>query len=221
MNTSANGINLIKSFEGCKLKAYKPILTEEYWTIGYGHYGPDVAPNQVITQAEAEILLGIDLKKYEQAVTASAPCPLTQNQFDALVSFSYNCGIGNLKKLVNGRTAPQVAEAMLKYNKAGGKVLAGLTRRRWAEHDLFAKDIALPHAGNPYSEPKKNVRLNSKGNDARWLQYELNRAGGYKLIVDGIAGQLTIGALTDFQRAHNLVPDGICGPKTRDKLKMA
>lgn len=220
MNTSANGISLIKSFEGCKLKAYKPVLTEQYWTIGYGHYGPDVAPNQVITQAEAEILLGIDLKKYEQAVTASTPFPLSQNQFDALVSFAYNCGVGNLKKLVNSRTAPQVAEAMLKYNKAGGKVLAGLTRRRQAEHDLFVKDIALPHTGNPYSEPTKNVRLNSKGNDVRWLQYELNRAGGYKLIVDGIAGQLTIGALKDFQRTHNLVPDGICGPKTRDKLKI-
>jgi len=218
MNTSTNGINLIKSFEGCRLNAYKPVPTEQYWTIGYGHYGSDVAPNQVITQAEAEILLGIDLKKYEQAVTASTPFPLTQNQFDALVSFSYNCGVGNLKKLVNGRKAPQVAEAMLNYNKAGGKILAGLTRRRQAEHDLFIKDIVFPATGNPYPEPTKNVRLNTKGNDARWLQVQLNRYG-YKLIVDGIAGQLTIGALKDFQRTHNLVPDGICGVKTREKLK--
>lgn len=149
MNTSTNGINIIKSFEGCRLNAYKPVSTEQHWTIGYGHYGPDVAPNQVITQAEAEILLGLDLKKYEQAVTASTPFPLTQNQFDALVSFSYNCGVGNLKKLVNGRTAPQVAESMLKYNKAGGKVLAGLTRRRQAEHDLFIRDIVFPATGNP------------------------------------------------------------------------
>ena len=76
---------------------------------------------------------------------------------------------------------------------------------------------AEPVNGNPYAEPTKNVRLNSKGNDARWLQFELNRRG-YKLIVDGVAGPLTIGALNDFQRKNGLVPDGICGPKTREKL---
>lgn len=75
-----------------------------------------------------------------------------------------------------------------------------------------------PATGNPYPEPTKNVRLNSKGNDARWLQYQLNLFG-YKLIVDGVAGNLTIGALKDFQRTHGLAADGICGAKTREKLK--
>lgn len=219
MNTSVNGINLIKSFEGCRLNAYKPIPTEQYWTIGYGHYGPDVAPNQVITQAQAEILLGIDLKKYEQAVITSTPFHLSQNQFDALVSFAYNCGVGNLEKLVNGRTAPQVAESMLKYNKAGGKVLAGLTRRRQAEHDLFIKDIIFPPTGNPYPEPTKNVRLNSKGNEVRWLQYQLNAKGGYNLKVDGIAGNLTIGAVMDWQKKNDLIVDGIAGAMTIGSLK--
>lgn len=73
--------------------------------------------------------------------------------------------------------------------------------------------------GNPYPEPTKNVKLNSKGNDVRWLQYELNQHG-YKLIVDGIAGNLTIGALMDYQKKTNLVPDGICGPLTRAALKI-
>jgi len=218
MNISATGINLIKSFEGCKLNAYKPVPTEQYWTIGYGHYGPDVAPNQAITQAEAEILLGIDLKKYEQAVDHYAIFPMSQNQFDALVSFTYNCGVGNLQKLLKGRTAPQVAESMLKYNKAGGKVLAGLTRRRQTEHDLFCKDLILPRGGNPYREPIKAVKFNSRGNDVRWLQVELNRYG-YKLIVDGIAGAKTIEALKDYQRKHNLIDDGICGPLTRLSFK--
>ena len=70
-----------------------------------------------------------------------------------------------------------------------------------------------PINGNPYKEPAKNVRLNTRGNDARWLQYELNRCG-YKLVVDGIAGLKTIGALADFQSKNDLSADGICGPKT-------
>lgn len=218
MRTSTAGINLIKQFEGCRLTAYKPVPTEKCWTIGYGHYGPDVTPGMVITQAQAEIMLGIDLQKYEQAVERYTPFPLSQTQFDALVSFAYNCGIGNLHKLLAGRNALQVAEAMLRYNKAGGKVLNGLTKRRQTEYDLFCKDIVMPATGNPYPEPTKNVRLNSRGNDVRWLQVELNRYG-YKLIVDGIAGAKTIEALKDYQRKHNLIDDGICGPLTRLSFK--
>lgn len=80
-------------------------------------------------------------------------------------------------------------------------------------------NIERPAIGNPYQEPTKNVRLNTRGNDARWLQYELNRVGGYRLIVDGIAGELTITCLKNFQKTHGLVDDGICGPLTRQKLK--
>lgn len=83
--------------------------------------------------------------------------------------------------------------------------------------------IDIKKTGNPYPEPTKNVRLNSKGNDVRWLQYALNAKGHYGLIVDGIAGPLTIGALKDFQKtAFPNDPaewDGICGPKTREKLR--
>ena len=216
MKTSQFGIDLIKKFEGCRLHAYKPIATEVCWTIGYGHYGSDVTPNMTITQAQAEQLLAVDLQKYENAVQNYVDFPLNQNQFDALVSFAYNCGIGNLKKLVSGRDALQIAAALPHYNKAGGKVLSGLTKRRNAELELFLK--SAPVNGNPYPEPTKNVRLNSKGNDVRWLQYALNSKGGYKLIVDGIAGNLTIGALMDWQRKCGLDPDGICGPLTRQTL---
>lgn len=75
-----------------------------------------------------------------------------------------------------------------------------------------------PATGNPYSEPTKAVRLGSKGNDVRWLQYELN-ARGYRLVVDGVAGNATIGALKDFQKKNDLVIDGICGTLTRAALK--
>lgn len=218
MKTSNEGINLIKQFEGCKLKAYKPVPAEPCYTIGYGHYGSDVRPNMVISQAQAEAYLVQDLMKYEKSVN-SLGIPLNQNQFDALVSFTYNCGSGNLKKLVRGRNHQQIADAMLQYNKGSGKVLPGLTKRRQAERNLFVSGMTDTHpaTGNPYPEPTKNIRYNSKGNDARWLQSELNRYG-YKLIVDGIIGQKSIDALKDFQQGHGLEPDGICGAKTKQAL---
>lgn len=218
MKTSQKGIDLIKKFEGCRLQAYKAVPTEQCYTIGYEHYGSDVLPGMSITQAQADALLMQDLIKYEAAVIDTG-LKLTQNQFDALVSFAYNCGCGNLKKLITGRDAQQIADAMLQYNKSGGNVLAGLTKRRQAERDLFTSGMTEKKTGNPYPEPTKSVKLNSKGNDVRWLQYELNQHG-YKLIVDGIAGKLTIGALMDYQDENNLVPDGICGPLTRASLKI-
>ena len=136
MKTSDKGIELIKQFEGCRLTAYKPVASEKYYTIGYGHYGSDVTPGMTISQADANEFLRRDLGKFELYVTKTG-LQLNQNQFDALVSFTYNCGPGNLKKLVNGRTIPQIADALLKYNKAGGKVMKGLTRRREAERALF------------------------------------------------------------------------------------
>lgn len=219
MKTSTAGINLIKKFEGCRLNAYKPVPTERYWTIGYGHYGPDVKPGMVITQAQAEIMLGIDLQKYEQAVERYTPFPLSQPQFDGLVSFAYNCGAGNLQQLVKKRNALQVADAMLRYNKAGGKELAGLTRRRVEERALFMKGII----GNPYPEPIKILKKGSKGDGVRWLQSELQRLG-YPIKADGIFGPVTEKLLRQFQISAFTDPkehDGICGPKTREKLKMA
>lgn len=134
--TSKRGIDLIKQFEGCKLTAYKAVSTEKYYTIGVGHYGADVKPGMKITMAQAEAYLAADLKKFENAVSRSG-LNLNQSQFDALVSFTYNCGEGNLKKLIANRTLPQIADALLLYNKSGGKVLAGLVRRRQAERELF------------------------------------------------------------------------------------
>lgn len=149
MKISQTGIDLIKSFEGLKLTAYKPVPTEQYWTIGYGHYGRDVKPGQKITAAEAENMLARDLVRYEGFVKDKYFVPqtdqLNQNQFDALVSFVYNCGQGNLKSLCGkNRTLKQIAEAMLLYDKAGGNVLAGLTRRRKTERELFLTPVKQP-----------------------------------------------------------------------------
>lgn len=215
MKTSLNGLSLIKQFEGCRLQAYKAVPTEQCYTIGYGHYGSDVTPGMTITQEQADAYLAQDITKYEKSVNATG-LKLNQNQFDALVSFTYNCGSGNLKKLITGRSLDQIADAMLSYNKAAGQVLAGLTRRRQAEHDLFV--TGSKKGGNPYPEPVKIIRLKSSGNDVKWLQYELNKQG-FNLTIDGIAGPKTISALTEYQIHHDLVPDGICGTLTRTALK--
>lgn len=224
MKTSLKGISLIKQFEGCRLTAYKPVPKEQYYTIGYGHYGPDVYAGMEITQAQADAYLIADLKRFEDAVN-KITLKLNQNQFDALVSFTYNCGEKNLNRLVLGRNLQQIADTMLAYNKGSGKVLPGLVRRRQTERALFLSDGATdqtdtqPKTGNPYKEPTKAVKFGCKSkNDVRWLQYELNRRN-YRLIVDGIAGEKTIAALKDFQSTHDLVADGICGPLTREKLK--
>lgn len=136
MNVSQNGIDLIKRFEGCSLTAYK--CPAGVWTIGYGHT-KDVKQGDKITQAKAEEFLKNDLKVYEAKVRSIVKISLTQNQFDALVSFCYNCGPANLKKLVSNRNAAQIGNAILLYNKAGGRILNGLVKRRNAEKELFLK----------------------------------------------------------------------------------
>lgn len=141
MKTSQTGIDLIKSFEGLVLTAYKPVKAEPYYTIGYGHYGSDVKYGQTITKAQAEQILKNDLIKYETAVTAyNYAYSWNQNEFDALVSFTFNCGTGSLKNLLkNGtRSRTEIRNAILLYNKdVSGNTLAGLVRRRKAELELF------------------------------------------------------------------------------------
>ena len=141
MKTSQRGINLIKKYEGCRLTAYKPVSTEKYWTIGYGHYGPDVAAGAVISQMQADLYLILDLEKFEKKVSKYSKYNWTQNEFDALVSFAYN--IGSIDQLTdNGkRTKQQIAAKIPAYNKAGGKVLAGLTKRRKEEQALFTEGL--------------------------------------------------------------------------------
>lgn len=135
---SANGLNLIKSFEGCKLTAYKCVPTEKYYTIGYGHYGSDVKAGITITLKRAEELLLQDCQKFVNHVnTYMDKYNFNQNQFDALVSFAYN--IGNIKQLTaNGtRTIAQISAKITAYNKSDGKVLNGLVKRRAKEKELF------------------------------------------------------------------------------------
>ena len=139
MKTSLEGINLIKHFEGCELEAYK--CPAGVWTIGYGHI-KGVQQGDVITEQQADDMLVEVLEEYENYIHNLVSCPLNQNQFDALVSWVYNLGSSNLQastllKVLNAGDYAGVPAQMLRWNKAGGKVLEGLTRRRQAEADLF------------------------------------------------------------------------------------
>lgn len=139
MRTGRDGVELIRHFEGCRFDAY--LCPAGVWTIGYGHTA-DVKEGDSIDQEAAEAFLIEDLETFEQAVTRLVEVPLTQQQFDALVSWTFNLGAGNLaestllKKLNNYQYA-EVPEQMMRWVRAGGKVLEGLVRRRAAEAALF------------------------------------------------------------------------------------
>lgn len=138
MKTSQKGIDLIKRFEGCRLSAYK--CPAGVWTIGYGHT-EGVTGGQKISQAQADAMLRADLEKYEKKVAKyDGVYHWTQPEFDAMVSFAFN--LGSIDKLTASgtRSKKTIAEKMLLYNKAAGKELEGLTKRRKAEQELFLSE---------------------------------------------------------------------------------
>lgn len=131
------GIDLIKTFEGKKLNAYQDSVG--VWTIGYGHTAT-AKPGQIITGAQAEDLLKKDLERLERYVNLLPGADkLTPNQFAALVSLAFNVGSfgGGLRAAIADNDADQIPRFILLYDKAGGNVLPGLTRRRKAEAALF------------------------------------------------------------------------------------
>lgn len=144
MQTSEKGIAVIKQFEGCKLTAYQDSVG--VWTIGYGWTQPvdgkPIRAGMTIKQETAERLLKTGLVSYESDVSRLVKVGLTQGQFDALVSFTYNLGSKSLStstllRKLNAGDYAGAADEFLRWNKAGGKVLNGLTRRREAERALF------------------------------------------------------------------------------------
>lgn len=143
MKTSKAGADSIKSREGLRLKAYPdPATGGEPWTIGVGHTGPDVYPGMVISADQADDMLRRDLEKFERGIERLVTVPLTQNQFDALVSLTFNIGLGNfggstLLRKLNARDYNGAADEILRWNRAAGKVMPGLTRRREAERNQF------------------------------------------------------------------------------------
>lgn len=139
MQTSNSGIRLIKNFEGLRLSAYQCLAG--VWTIGYGHTAC-VKPGDTITAGQAELFLRDDLSQSEVVVSRLVRVPLSQNQFDALVSFTFNLGAGNLKnscllKKLNAGDYSGAADELPRWNRSRGRVEEGLTRRRLAERSMF------------------------------------------------------------------------------------
>ncbi|EKT4454453.1 MULTISPECIES: lysozyme [Pseudomonas] len=139
MRTSQRGLSLIKSFEGLRLQAYQDSVG--VWTIGYGTTR-GVQAGMKISKEQAERMLLNDVQRFEPEVERLITAPLNQNQWDALISFTYNLGAANLesstlRRLINAGDYKSAAEQFSRWNKAGGQVLAGLTRRRAAERELF------------------------------------------------------------------------------------
>ncbi|MCC9422517.1 lysozyme [Enterobacter hormaechei subsp. xiangfangensis] len=144
MQISEKGIGLIKQFEGCKLTAYQDSVG--VWTIGYGWTqsvdSKPIRAGMTIKQETAERLLKTGLVSYESDVSRLVKVGMTQGQFDALVSFTYNLGTRSLStstllRKLNAGDYAGAADEFLRWNKAGSKVLNGLTRRREAERALF------------------------------------------------------------------------------------
>lgn len=156
MITGEEGIKLIKHFEGCHFKPY--LCPALLWTIGYGHvlypeqnrlplaerksYNLKTEHNRSYSQEEVDALLKQDLQRFERGVMRYITVPLRQNEFDALVSFSFNLGLGTLQRSsirskLNRGDKEGAIETLLKYCRAGGKVLRGLERRRTAEANMF------------------------------------------------------------------------------------
>ena len=152
MTLSQQGLELIKSFEGCRLTAYKPVKTEKYWTIGYGHYGADVKQGMTITQAKADQLLREDIMPIERSLNAMG-INFRQECFDSLVSWIYNLGIGNFrqstmrKRIVADAPDEEITDQLVKWVNSAGTPLLGLKRRRiaeanhwWLDQDVYYLD---------------------------------------------------------------------------------
>ncbi|MCD7820862.1 MAG: glycoside hydrolase family protein [Clostridiales bacterium] len=208
---NAAGLALIKKYEGCKLTAYKDSVG--VWTIGYGHTGKvdgkSISKGMTITQSKANSLLESDVAKFWGYANNTSYVPLAksmnENQRSALTSFAFNCGQSNLKTLCKDRTIAEIGEALLLYNKAGGKVLSGLTARRKAERELYRTEV---------TKDMETLRKGDEGQQVAVLQILLNAAIQRNLDVDEKFGTKTQTAVEDYQTEKGLDSDGICGPLT-------
>lgn len=215
------GLDLIKSFEKLYLASYLDPVG--IWTVGYGHT-KTAEPDMVITEGEAVELLHQDLLEFEEAVEDAVQISINDNQFAALVSFTFNLGIGSLwdstlLKLLNVGDIRGAANEFLKWDKAGGQALLGLTRRRRAERALF---LSQPWRNLlDYEEVSVRVlklsQTRLEGEDVRRLQTALKKLG-FNVYPDGVFGKNTDYAVRKFQESKGLIADGIVGGATREAL---
>jgi len=205
MIISNKGLDLIKKFEGCRLKAYKD--PAGVWTIGWGHT-KGVKAGDEITQEQADKLLRDDLAVYETKVDKyDNKYHWNQNQFDALVSFAYN--IGSIDQLTsNGRRSIKtISDKILEYNKAGGKKLEGLVRRRKAEKALF-DEVVEGDSSTVNSQPNNSTPKETEAKDE--AQASPYKVGGVYTVSVRSALNVRKGAGKNYDLVgfRNLTPDG-------------
>ena len=232
LDVSAKGLDLIAGFEGWSATLYNDVADNA--TIGYGHLvhaGPINDADRRgpfgkgITKQQGLALLQSDVESKAQAVRQYVTVKLNQGQFDALVSFAYNVGAGNLKsstllKKLNAGDYAGAANEFASWTKAGGKVLAGLQRRRAAEAAMFrgqsgpATTTTTTTATTTTAKwpPGRTLREGDRGSDVAELQRRL------KVAADGAFGPRTKAAVVAFQRSKGLTPDGVVGPRTAAAL---
>lgn len=212
MRTSQEGIELIKKFEGFKPVVYlDPVGIP---TAAYGHTaGLTIGMvGKPVSKVQAEQWLKEDLVKFEKKVNKyDSIYHWSENEFSSLVSFAYNIGSIDGLTVKGTRSKKEIADAMLNYNKAGGRVLNGLTRRREAERELF---LGKAYKSTPATSIRPVLRRGAQGKAVGELQ------GLLGLKQDCIFGCLTETAVRLFQKEHGLVEDGIVGAVTwRELLK--
>lgn len=226
LTTSDHGINLIKKFEGCRLSAYKDAVG--VITIGYGWTRPidgkALTMGTTITPAKADALLKEGLKSYEKKVLKYDPLyHWNQNQFDALVSFAYNIGSIDQLTASGTRSIAEIAEKITAYQKAGGKTLPGLVKRREVEKQLFLTPVSLstPPAAAPTLPPAPLITSDAENNnckaDIKSVQMWLNAHYKTGLTADGIFGPKTRAALLKaFQTETGCMQiDGVWGRESK------
>lgn len=222
MQTSSMMRAMIESWEGCRLEPYADAVGVP--TVGFGHTGDDVSlAMDPISQEQADQLLAADLVKFEGYVDELCPV-CTQQQFDALVSFCYNLGQGSLsgstlRRLHNEGDYTGAAGEFAKWDHAGGQVLAGLTRRRAGEANVYATGTygeghaASPTAGEEGNVIRPTLMLGMRGDAVSTLQTKLG------IDADGVFGTHTQAVVKQYQINNNLAPDGVVGPQTWAKLE--
>ena len=230
---NAEGLRLVKTYEGLYLKSYQDAVG--VWTIGYG-CTEGIGPGMTITKQEAEDMLRRELSKFEAAVAKFVSVEINDDQYSALVAFSYNVGAYALKKStmlrkLNGGDYAGASNEFPRWDKAGGRSLLGLSRRRRSERALFLGQSwegflnwrpgdETSSSTNSTSDDSRLLRLQSpymRGDDVRALQNALVKVG-IDVDVDGIFGRGSDKGVKAFQAQKGLGADGIVGANTRKAL---
>lgn len=229
MKINNAGLTLLKSLEGCRLKAYK-LKGERNYTIGYGHSDASIKEGMCITQSQADNYLINDLAKFEKYVTnyAVKKFPeLNENQFSALVSYCYNRGLGGLKEVLQfSDTITELSNNIVIFWGKNKNYKDALIKRRQKEQQLFNTSVntivqnVSRETFKGLTVPAPTLRRGSRGTQVNYLQKFL-KASGYTISVDGSFGEQTYNVLYDFQKKHSGcgIPDGVYGKHTRDVVR--